>query len=430
MLNSGTVKISSSYWTPARRSVRPEARSRLPVIHIVILLAAFLNAMLRLNEESNITLFRLMIPFILAYCLSVDTKRFSQMAMICAALVVSQTVSFAFTPYEFNIDNAAFAINYLTMVFFGFYVYILHLRYGNIATYNALSAYFYLLIVVLLGQYFLKFQFPNIPPANEAVNGWYGNENDASLTLASFIFFCARFEKLKKHAIGIVAAVVLMNINGSRACMLSVAILFIYVTFRKYGIARASYLFLAAVTVGIAYISYFHHEFDIVAESLKFLEQFGSSLRNLFKLDIGQTIISSLDVRSAAAVLAITDFIHYPLFGTGAGNTIALVTRNGAMFNYVVQSIHNMPLMLLAELGIVGVAIMAFPMVRASSLNKANFLFWFGIFLFSSLSESGGFITNFFALASFVLVIASPDLTVGGRKASPKYAGIYHLAAR
>src|SRR5690606_32546399 len=98
----------------------------------------------------------------------------------------------------------------------------------------------------------------------------------------------------------------------------------------------------------IGYLEYFISGFDAFSAVSEFLKSFVVALESFFKLEVIAGVISSLDVRAVAAVLAFIDFVNHPFFGIGAGNTISLIEQNGSIFNYVIKSTHNMPMMMLA----------------------------------------------------------------------------------
>lgn len=399
----------------------------LPLIHILIMSSAFLSALLRLNQDSDITLFRIMMPLVLFFIAFYDRVRMTYLVIIVFCITLSQAISFYLTPYNFDFYNIAFYLNYVTMMIIGFYAYVLDDRFEKASIDRFLSIYFYILLLVLVAQSIVKFNLPNIPDAVDAANAWYGNENDASLTLAAFIFYAARFGLLRKHAVGAIVAFIMMNENGSRACMLSVAILMYYLVIRRFGLATAVYLALLATVLFVGYLGYFVQGVNVVAEISEFLDNLFASIENMFKLQIVGIVVSSLDVRSIGAALTFIDFANHPLFGIGAGNTISLIEQNGSIFNYTVGSTHNMPLTMLAELGIFGIAAFLYPIFRTSKLKLWSFAFWLSLYLFSSLSQSGGFMTNFFVLVTFVIVMARPDnVAKEGRRQSAGRARVAH----
>lgn len=394
-----------------------ENGNSLPFVHMLILSSAFLSAMLRLNEDSDVTLFRILLPLVLLFIAMYDRLRLVYLVAILSYVAFCQAISFYFTPYSINFYNIAFFLNYLVMIIVGFYIYIIDTRFNRESIDRFCAFYFYILLAALIAQLVFNFNLPNISDAGEAANAWYGNENDASLALAAFVFYAARFGLLRKHVVGIILATFVMYENGSRTCMLSIAILMYYVIIKRFGVVITAYFTVLSAAILVGFLEYFVEGFSIVSEVLEFLDNFFIAISNLLKLEVTPGLITSLDIRSMAAALALIDFSNHPLFGIGAGNTISLIEQNGSIFNYVIRSTHNMPLMILAELGILGTLAFFYPIFRISRLGTWSFIFWLSLYLFSSLSQSGGFMTNFFVLVTLILVIARPEHVTksGGR---------------
>ena len=126
---------------------------------------------------------------------------------------------------------------------------------------------------------------------------------------------------------------------------------------------------------------------------------------------------SSVDVRSMAATLAILDFLEHPFFGVGVGNTYTLIDINSVVFNGTISSIHNMPLMILAEMGIIGSLFIIFCLKYISKIPLTSFIFWLGIFSLASVSSAAGFIVNYFTLMMLVLVVSTPLAATPRKKA-------------
>lgn len=387
------------------------ARKSLPFVHILVLLSAFLNAMLRINPESDITAFRILLPIILLYLAMYEKIRFSYLLACIFYVFIFQVISMYLSPYNINNYNMIFILNYMTMLVVGFYIYSLDRVFNWKSIDKFFTYYFYILLVVLLMQLAFGISFPNIPDADGALNGWYGNENDASLALTAFIFYSAKSGALKKHALGCALACIIIQHNGSRTCMLAIAILMCYLASRRFGVPVAIYLALLMSAALAAYLQYFVGEAQALSDILEFINNLIISIENILTGQVLEGVVTSLDVRSVAAVLALMDFASHPLFGIGSGNSIVMVESNGDIFNDVIKSIHNMPLMMLVELGIFGIGIFAFCIIKASFLNWRSFIFWVGIFLLASLSQSGGFIANFFVLVTFVIVVTRPEAT-------------------
>lgn len=300
----------------------------------------------------------------------------------------------------------------MTIIVFGFYILSVDRDYRSDLVDRLVAVSAYALMLMLSAQYLIGFDLPNIEHREGALRAWHGNENNASLALCAFLFYCVRFNTLRRHILFIAMAVAIMVHNGSRAALVSVAIVLMYALYRKFGAVVSLYALAFVSILSVMYAEVFVTGFDIVFEVERFFINFWRSMEMLVNLDVVAGVFTSLDIRSVAATLAIIDFLSHPVLGTGAGNTISLIIRNNGIFDAAIISTHNMPIAMLAELGVVGVSVMIYPLLRVSRLRGAEFAFWFLLYMFASLSAAGGFITNFFVLMTFVIVLTRP----GGRR--------------
>src|SRR5690606_4104729 len=90
------------------------------------------------------------------------------------------------------------------------------------------------------------------------------------------------------------------------------------------------------------------------------------------------------------------------------GNTYSLIEYNSVIFGGVISSIHNMPLMILTEMGIIGSIFIIYSLFSISKVPLGSYLFWLGIFSLASISSAGGFVVNYFVLMILIITICSP----------------------
>ena len=385
----------------------PSSDRNIPFWHIIILLSAFLNAALRPDIDSDITLFRIVLPIILIYIVINDKIAAKNLFIIISLFTILQSISFTFSPYELSYINIVVYANYLVMFAFSIYIYIISNKFGRSSLDSFITLYIYALIFFSFMQYYYGIQVINVQERS-ALNSWYGNENDASLTLTAFIFYRCRFGLSWKTVPAILSAIIIIWYNGSRTCLLMLSIIPFYLVYKNYGWIYLSALIALLIVSVTTLLGITGSLNDSLKDVSKFLMALYQGLIIIFDLKVVPGVISSVDVRSMAAVLAIIDFLDYPLFGTGAGNTYALVDNNSSIFNGVISSIHNMPLMIAAETGIVGSLFIILALKSMSRIPLWSFLFWLSILSLASISAAGGFIVNYFVLMILIIIVSTP----------------------
>src|SRR5690606_18470508 len=257
----------------------------------------------------------------------------------------------SFSHYEFSPINFISYANYFIMFTFVFYTYIISENFSRSSLDNLITLYIYALIIFSALQYLFDIQVFNVQE-RLALNSWYGNENDTSVTLTAFILYRCRFGLSWKDIPTILSSLLIISYNDSRGCLLTLSILPFYLAYKAYGVVFLS-AFIAFLFISISTLFIITGYTDYIAgEIFEFLVSLRQGLLIIFELKVIPGISGSVDVRSVAATLAVIDFLDYPLFGTGVGNTYSLIEYNSVIFGGVISSIHNMPLMILTEMGI------------------------------------------------------------------------------
>ena len=382
----------------------------------MLLSISFFNAALRVDIDSDITLFRIALPLFILYLFFRSLQEFVNLILVILGFTILQAISFASSPYSFYYINIVSYINYVIMFIFAIYIYSINKTFSGKSIELFVTSYIYILIVFSIIQYLFDVNVINIQD-RPALNSWYGNENDASLALTAFILYTCRFNLFRKNFLIILSSIVIIWYNDSRTCLLTLTIVPFYLIYRKYGWKYSS---LLTINLTIVFIIAFGI-FGLLDEAFEGVRTFFLAVQHgimiVAELKVIPGFFSSVDVRSMAATLAILDFLEHPFFGVGVGNTYTLIDINSVVFNGTISSIHNMPLMILAEMGIIGSLFIIFCLKYISKIPLTSFIFWLGIFSLASVSSAAGFIVNYFTLMMLVLVVSTPLAATPRKKA-------------
>jgi hypothetical protein len=137
------------------------------------------------------------------------------------------------------------------------------------------------------------------------------------------------------------------------------------------------------------------------------------SAKKVLTLDSSGEVLGSNQVRAAVLVYSMKEFIDSWLLGIGAGNSILMLQSGKYPFIDVVKSIHNMPMQLLLELGAVFFVAIFLMLKKVSPLKWPEFLVVVCSYLVVSITQSGGFIVNYFAFMCFLCSVLSKKFQEG-----------------
>lgn len=371
----------------------------------LFLVIAFGSTVLRLGPDSDLTLFRVLLPIAVLAFFVKNKSAMYQFFAICLAFLFFQIIANLVGGYPVTYLQFAFTGNYIIM-FFLYFVIERRLRVGGPELYIFMAWAYCITVAALALQYFTDYQLPNVNDAREKLNGWYWNENDASLALAAFMVLGLRMGLSKRWIPIHLAALAIIAYNESRACLFGLGVYFGIWYFvlplrRRSPVAFVTSMF-AVVCLAVAGLYVWITHPGLVDGMWSELFRLFS---RVFFLEEASFAVGSVDLRSNALVYAITEFIWSKGLGIGAGNSIAMLQSGKYPDMVYVLSIHNMPMQFLLELGAPFVIMLVALIKRSSPLDTIDFIFVVAVYLFISLSQSGGFLVNYFAMVCFFMAL-------------------------
>lgn len=368
---------------------------------------AVLNALLRTSPESDLTLFRLLLPIAASLFFLKNPRAAVSFFVIALVMIFFQFLSWLVSTYPLSYVQFSFFINYLVMIFI--YMVVKRLLVdGSEGIWGFIFINQCALLVALCLQYFTGYVLPNINDPEGALNAWYWNENDASLALASFVMMTIFSGSFFKMIVINAASISFILYNGSRGAVVGIIISLFFVYFIeqiKRGekgllVLLVSSVFCFAVFVGAGPAP------EVAGDLLL-------SVKKVAALDSSGEVLGSNQVRAMVLVYSVKEFIDSWFLGIGAGNSILMLQSGKYPFIEVVKSIHNMPMQLLLELGVILFVIIIFLLKNASPLRWYEFFAVVFSYFLVSITQSGGFVVNYFALMCFLCVVLNRDFQVG-----------------
>lgn len=377
-------------------------KHRVTVItHFVVLLIAGMSTILRPSLESNITLFRVLLPFLFLWLFIVNVKKGIELSIIIVLfLLYSLIVSYLFRFHNFDL---IFNLYYIT-VFFFFYYYKEVLKIcGAIPMYKFLSGFFKTIIILGLIQLFFGGVYFNTQDRLPAVNIFFWNENEYSSVLAIFapLFFLR--EKGYAKYLWIAVATYLMIYNDAKLAVFSLIVFFAGMFVLKNKLLKVKYLgFILLAIIGIV-VLFLLKSYSIQGEYT--IEYFISRLTEHIWLREPLLHIGTFNARSNAVILGIKEFLDSYCLGIGPGNSLPMMKEIvvPGTEKYTALSMHNFTLQIITEMGLFGIGIIALfimKIVKAAeeSIYDDNLVFLFFISCLISITLLSGAWSNYFYL--------------------------------
>lgn len=371
----------------------------------IFLLSAFLNAVLKAHPESDITAFRILLPFYFIIFFANRKSSLREFLLLTAVFFVFQGVSIFISDYPISFVQVVFTGHYLTMIFV-FFLTVDYFKKAPHDLYRFLRLFYTLLIIALTMELVFGFQLPNTN--DRGLNAWYWNQNDASLAVAGFLILALRMGDHRAIWPVHLLAILIIALNDSRAALWGVlgytTAWYLATILRRHQwknpLNRLLISLISITTISALLMSFSDKVFEAVNQLISgIMILFGSG---------GDNFVTSIGVRSYAALYGIEDFLNSYGFGTGAGNSITMLAINDYLETSLVRSIHNMPLQMLLELGLPLLMLLIFGLKKHSPLNIFDFIGLIITYSFISLTQSGGFLVNYFPLVCFYFCLLMP----------------------
>ena len=369
------------------------------------LVTGYLNTVLRISPDSDVTLFRVLLP--VAFCIfCIVFRRFAlQCSVLLAVLLVYGGVCSYFIS-RFQNFNFIYYLHYASVVFISFLTFALARRFGVQSVFNHLRAVYILMICLAVFQFITDFQFPNTEYLG-TINIYYWVDNDFAAALAAFIPFLL-FTQDHKTTNKCLAAlgIAIIAYNGSRIALLSIIFFLLFSS-----LDRLKWLgHLTALLVGIGLFLYFK-DYKLGGDTLTqlLMEPF-RHITSLTPYDKGGSIYDRTD----ALIFGIKELISTGGLGVGPGNATAMFQLPEYSL-LSAESMHNFIAQIFVEYGwlmlitIIYFIAMTYNHRRRAGIPKRKDRILYIYMLtaaLASLSQSEGIFSNYYFFVSFFTSIS------------------------
>lgn len=367
------------------------------------LFIGYLNATLRPNLESNITLFRVLLPvfFLFSFVL------FKTTMIKCVIVIFIFFIYGVFTAMvmsSFENFNVVYFLHYSTLIFLAFLTFAMIRRFGIHSLYTHLKLVYVLMIALAILQFFYPYELPNTL-YRLTLNIYYWVENDFSTALAAFIPFLLvdRNKKILNWILAFLGVLIIIY-NSSRIALLSILFFVIFKLLNRFGWAGYT---LSAIAVFFLFIIFKDYKLEGNSIYQMLVDPFG----HIFSLTTYSQVGSIFD-RTNALIFGLIELIKSYGFGIGPGNG-TLLFEQPEYYLVTAQSMHNFVAQIIVEYGWLMLIALAYFIVKSYNIRRRldirvkddRLLYiYFVTMSLASLTQSEGLFSNYYF---FVSVFAS-----------------------
>lgn len=379
----------------------------------ILFIAAFLDPILRISAESDITLFRVGIfAFLAVFSFKLlrlpGAKTAIAIGTVWAIYMACQILIFG---HWNNFSVLSYAALVLCLIVYLFINYSCCIIYNTISLFKLL--YFWYIFIVLLSiiQLLTDLKIPNAPFRESVARIYFGQENDTSTALAAFFPFL--LYRLRKDAFAaplLIAGIATVYLNGTRMVLLAIGFylcllggVWIVNQIRLHTAVKAIWVWCGFALVA-AFAAYLARDIPIEFpdHSATLTEMVFLPIDDIMEGRLQVEQITSINIRITAAIAGVHAYLQTLGFGIGPGASRFIIAQYYPAS--LVTSMHSFPLQVLVEFGWLAVVTVVFLAVRLrNSMNWEHFVPYLTYMIAVVSSATSGTVTNYFLFSCLVL---------------------------
>lgn len=305
------------------------------------LLAGYLNTVLRPDPESDLSLFRILLPLaFFFYCYSFPAATIRCGSIIAVFLIYGFVCSFFISRFE-NF-NFIYFLHYATIIFIGSLTFSLINRLGIQSVYNHLRFVYKVMITLAILQFITNYEFPNTEYLG-TINIYYWVDNDFSAALAAFIpFLLLAPNKKVTNKILAGLGIAIIAYNGSRIALLSIILFLLFSTLHRW----KWFGYSTALILGVCLFLYFK-DYKLGGDTLTQL--LVDPINRIATIDPYEEGGSIYD-RTNALIFGIQELLSTKGLGIGPGNATTMLDLP-EYYLISAKSMHNFVAQIFVEYG-------------------------------------------------------------------------------
>jgi hypothetical protein len=378
------------------------------------LFTSFLHAVLRPSITSSLSLFRLLLPFLLISLLLKNGKYVKYLIYLLVFFIFNFLLSFLYTK-EYT-HFFVFVIHYLCIftIFLAIHYLLDHDDFKSI--YNFLKFSIYTFIIIWFTEIIFDYNLPNVSVYEDgSKSSVFWIQNELGTGIIGFFPFLLVFDDKKIQKVLFFFIIVFINFkdDSKMALVGTLAALIGYFIMTLDCKSRVLILNTTIITLVLSLTVFSHFIIlDFRDYKISLYDMISDPVERILTLKPYPDNGGSIETRSDAAIYAIETLKKSHFLGIGIGNTITML-EDPEYHLKTAKSIHNLPLQLLVENGIIAFVLFAYLIYQVfkrlynthnSKISKLYVIICFSYFP-GTLSSSVGIFSNYFFIVCLALAL-------------------------
>lgn len=383
-----------------------------------ILLLSFCHVVLRMNYDSSLSLYRVFVPILLLIFLFFNKKSLFPFVILLLLLIYNFLLSYLYCDcYE---NYLRFSLHYMSIFNIFMIIYYLMNKVDFYQIYSFMYKFFLVMILIALLEIIFGFSLPNVGQYTDgSVSSFFWTQNEFTTAQLGLLPFILVLEKRLYVKVPIIVLILYIAyfINDSKIGFIGMLIAILFYSLGKV-IQKNRYLpilFFLLIILFIVFLFIVPIEeirINFRNDTLTFSELLIDPINRIITLTPYEIDEGSIFGRTNATIYGLINYFNSNMLGIGIGNSYTMLT----MSEYAVtsaQSMHNFPLQLLVENGIIVLFLYLFiiyyffKILFQQKIDDYKFIQLIAIpsFMIGSLSSSGGVFSNYYFITCLFIVI-------------------------
>lgn len=378
-----------------------------------VLFTSFLHAVVRPSPTSSLSLFRFLLPILLISLLLKNGNYLKYLIYLLIFFVFNFVLAFLYTNNYTHFF--VFSIHYLCI--FTIFIAINYLidNENLKSIYSFLKFSLYLFIVIWFIEIILNFDLPNVGVYYDGSrSSVFWIQNEFGTAILGFFPFLLVFGKRMQKVFFFLIAFFINYHDDSKMALIGLIVAVIVYFIMKFNCESRIYVLNFSILILVLSLSIFSHFifFDFRDYKISLFDLMADPIEHIITLKPYSDNGGSIETRTNAAVYAIQTLNKSHFIGIGLGNTLTMLEKPEFHLK-TAKSIHNLPLQLIVENGIIAIFLFIYLIKRNLEIfykgpnSKTNklFIIVFFSYLFGSLSSSVGIFSNYFFISTLAFTI-------------------------
>lgn len=392
-----------------------------------LILSSYGNTVIRINIESDITLFRVVgiVAFFVFFIKYTDLMIKSSVVYI-VFFIYSFLLVIIYTDDFLQFYPSMIHYGYLLLLFISMYILkIIKKDYFERDFYIFLIRIILLILLILLVEYMFDFKMPNLYDDFEyskSIRAFFWNQNDLAVVLVFFLWIII-FNQQVRVIIKLFYVLIILGImyyNGSKVAILAmffsfifIPIIFLFQKFKERFILNILYFLLILISIMFMFIYLGNIQFKSTDGIFTINELLYKPLKSIITLQPTGEYWGSTNNRIDATIFVLKEYINNYFIGLGAGGSWLVLLMPQYELGGA-KSPHNALLQFVVDFGylvLIPYVILTFYAIK-NIFKKNNFILTKIIsiailsFPLLGLSQSGSIVTNylFWSLVFFLII--------------------------